>query len=149
MVHLLRRCTAVIIVCATSLALNGCLITNMSGSTVNGLTSVQGTAQLLQQSPCVVDTAAQTTTCTPVMQVSVPGQGTLTFPFLIKLLGYALPLHLYDPLIVQAPATMSNFAGSIAVGPPGVAPDTPLSIISGLASVPIDAHTSLVAEPGM
>ena len=44
---------------------------------------------------------------------------------------------------------MSNFAGSIAVGPPGVAPDTPLSIISGVTSVPIDATTNLVAEPGM
>jgi hypothetical protein len=149
MVDLLRRWTSVVIVCATSLALNGCLITNMSGGTVNGLTTVQATAQLLNQSPCVVDAAAQTTTCTPVMKVEVPGLGTQTFQFLIKLLGYALPLHLYDPLIVQVPASMSNFAGSIAVGPPGIAPDTPLSIISGLTSVPIDAHTNLVAEPGM
>ena len=149
MIDLMRRWTSGIIACATSLALSGCLITNMSGGTVNGLTSVQATAQLLQQSPCVVDTVAQTTTCTPVMQVAVPGQGTLVYQFLIKLLGYAVPLHLYDPLIVQVPASMSNFAGSIAVGPPGIAPDTPLSIISGLASVPIDAHTNLVAEPGM
>ena len=44
---------------------------------------------------------------------------------------------------------MSNFSGSIVVGPPGVAPGTPLSIISGLTSVPIDATTNLVAEPGM
>ncbi len=149
MVDLLRQWTSVVIVCAASLALNGCLITNMSGGTVNGLTTVQATAQLLQQSPCVVDEAAQTTTCTPVMQVAGPGPGTQTFRFLIKLLGYALPLHLYDPLIVQVPASMSNFAGSIVVGPPGIAPDTPLSIISGLSSVPIDARTRLVAEPGM
>ena len=43
---------------------------------------------------------------------------------------------------------MSNFAGSIIAGPPGTA-GTPLSIISGLTSVPIDATTNLVAEPGM
>jgi len=83
------------------------------------------------------------------MQVALPGGTTQSFPFLIKLLGYATPLTLYDPLIVQVPASMSNFAGSIAAGPPGVAPDTPLSIISGLTSVPIDANTNLVAEPGM
>jgi hypothetical protein len=60
-----------------------------------------------------------------------------------------LPLTLWDPLIVQVPASMSNFSGSISVGPPGVAANTPLSIQSGLTSVPIDAKTNLVAEPGM
>jgi hypothetical protein len=79
----------------------------------------------------------------------LPGGATQSFQFLIKLLGYAAPLTLYDPLIVQVPASMSNFAGSIAVGPPGIAPNTPISIISGLTSVPIDASTNLVAEPGM
>jgi len=44
---------------------------------------------------------------------------------------------------------MSNFAGTIIAGPAGVAPNTPLSIISGVTSVPIDATTNLVAEPGM
>ena len=33
--------------------------------------------------------------------------------------------------------------------PPGVAAATPLTVISGLTSVPIDATTNLVAEPGM
>jgi hypothetical protein len=47
------------------------------------------------------------------------------------------------------PASMSDFAGSIAVGPPGVAPNTPLLITAGLTSVPVDATTNLVAEPGM
>ena len=149
MVHVLRRLASIVILCAVSLTLNGCLISSMSGGTVNGLTSVQATATLLQQSPCVVNVAMQTTTCTPVMQVGVPGGTTQSFQFLIELLGYAAPLTLYDPLIVQVPASMSNFAGSIAVGPPGIAPDTPLSIISGLTSVPIDANTNLVAEPGM
>ena len=149
MIQLLRRSALIVIVSATSFALNGCLISNMSGGTVNGLTTVQATATLLKQSPCVVDVATQTTTCTPVMQVGLPGGSTQTFNFLIKLLGYAAPLTLYDPLIVQVPASMSNFAGSIAVGPVGIAPDTPLSIIAGLTSVPIDANTNLVAEPGM
>ena len=149
MVHGMRRLALIVIVSATTLALSGCLISNMSGGTVGGLTTVQATVTLLNPSPCVVDVAAVTTTCSPVIQVAPPGAGTLSFPFVIKLLGYASPLTLYDPLIVQVPASMSSFAGSIAVGPPGVAPDTPLSIISGLTSVPIDASTNLVAEPGM
>ena len=144
MVHLLRRLSWVVILVAACLPLNGCLISNISAGTSGGLTTVQATATLLQPSPCVVDTVAQTTTCTPVIQVA----GFQTFSFLIKLLGYTLPITLYDPLIVQVPASMSNFAGSIIVGPPGT-PGTPLSIISGLTSVPIDATTQLVAEPGM
>ncbi len=126
MVCLLRRLALAVFMSASTLALNGCLISNMSGGTVNGLTSVQATATLLRQSPCVVDVAMQTTTCTPVIQVGLPGGSTQSFPLLIKLLGYAAPLTLYDPLIVQVPASMSNFAGSITIGPAGVAPDTPL-----------------------
>lgn len=149
MVHILRRLTLIVAVSAMTLALSGCLISNMSGSTgAGGLTTVQATVTLLGPSPCVVDAVAVTTTCSPVIQVAPPGGGTLSFPFVIKLLGYAAPLTLYDPLIVQVPASMSNFAGSIAVGPPGTA-GTPLSIISGLTSVPIDTTTNLVAEPGM
>ena len=149
MLALLRRLALVVVVSGSAAALNGCLISNMSSGTVSGLTTVQATATLLQPSPCAVDAATQTTTCTPVMQVGLPGGAAQSFQFLIKLLGYTAPLTLYDPLIVQVPASMSNFAGSIAVGPPGVAPDTPLSIIAGLTSVPIDASTNLVAEPGM
>ena len=111
----------VAIACVGSLALSGCLISNLSGSTSGGITTVQATATLTQPAPCVVDVATQTTTCTPVLQVGLPG-ATQTFQFLIKLLGYAAPLTLYDPLIVQVPASMSNFAGSITAGPPGVSP---------------------------
>ena len=149
MVHVLRRLTLIAIVSATTLALSGCLISNMSGSTgAGGLTTVQATVTLLGPSPCTVDVPAVTTTCSPVIQVAPPGGPTLSFPFVIKLLGYAAPLTLYDPLIVQVPASMSNFAGTIAVGPAGTA-GTPLSVIAGLTSVPIDATTNLVAEPGM
>jgi hypothetical protein len=147
MVHL-RRLASIAILFAAGLALHGCLISDMSGGTVNGLTSVQATATLLKQSPCVVNTTMQSTTCTPVMEVGAGGV-MQSFQFLITLLGYTAPLTLYDPLIVQVPASMSNFAGSIAIGPPGIAPNTALSIISGLTSVPIDANTNLVAEPGM
>jgi hypothetical protein len=144
----LRRLAAIVILSAATLALPGCLISDLSGGSVNGLTSVQASATLLQQSACMVNASAQSTTCTPFMQVGAGGM-TQSLPFLITLLGYTAPLTLYDPLIVQVPASMSNFAGSIAIGPPGIAPDTPLSIVSGLLSVPIDANTNLVAEPGM
>lgn len=144
----LRRLTLIALASTATLALNGCLISNMSGSTSGGTTTAQATVTLTAPSPCTVDTVAVTTTCTPVISLALP-TGTQSLSFLIKLLGYAAPITLYDPVIIQVPASMSNFAGSIAVGPPGVAPDTPLSVISGLTSVPIDASTNLVAEPGM
>jgi hypothetical protein len=147
MIHLLRRLSLLVILISACWTLNGCLISNISAVNSGGLTTVQATATLLQPSPCTVDAAAQTTTCTPVLKVELP-TGVQTYPILIKLLGYALPVTLYDPLIVQVPASMSNFAGSIIAGPPGT-PGTPLSIISGLTSVPIDTTTNLVAEPGM
>ena len=147
MVRLLRFWSLIVVLISACLTLSGCLISNITAGTSGGVTTVQATATLLRQSPCVVDTVAGTTTCSPVLQVALP-TGTQTFPFTIKLLGYAAPLTLYDPLIVQVPASMSGFAGSIAVGPAGTS-GTPLSIISGLTSVPIDATTNLVAEPGM
>ncbi len=149
MTHLARRLSSIAIVISACVALSGCLVSgSISTSIVSGITTLGAAVVLQKQSPCVVDTAAQTTTCTPVIQVGLP-TGTLTFPFQITLQGFAAPLTLYDPLIVQVPASMSNFAGSIVAGPPGVTPSTPLSILSGLTSVPIDATTNLVAEPGM
>jgi hypothetical protein len=144
----LRQFALILFAGIASAMLGGCLITNVSGNNAGGLFSGQATATLQRESPCTVDTAAVVTTCTPVMQVAAGGI-TQSFPFLIRLLGYAAPLTLWDPVIVQVPASMSNFAGSIAAGPPGVAPDTPLSITAGLTSIPIDARTNLVAEPGM
>ena len=148
MVRLFRRFALIVTAAAASLGLSGCLISNISANSAGGVTTLQATATLQQASPCTVDTASQTTTCTPRMQIALPGASQV-FNFLIRLAGYAAPVTLYDPLIVQVPASMSNFSGSIAVGPPGVAPGTPLSIISGVTSVPIDASTNLVAEPGM
>jgi hypothetical protein len=72
MVHL-RRLASIVILSATSLALHGCLISDMSGGTVGGVTSVQATATLLKQSACVVNATAQSTTCTPVMEVAADG----------------------------------------------------------------------------
>jgi hypothetical protein len=145
----LRRLFLLLVLASGSVALSGCLISNVSGTSSGGTTVVQATATLLQPSPCAVNTTLQTTTCTPTVQVQLPTGAAQSFPFLIELLGYAAPLTLYDPLILQVPASMSNFAGTITAGPPGVAPGTPLSVISGVTSVPIDANTNLVAEPGM
>jgi hypothetical protein len=73
MILAFRHLTLIAILSAATLALNGCLISDITGSTSGGLTMVQATATLLKQSPCVVDNAAQTTTCTPVIQVQAPG----------------------------------------------------------------------------
>src|SRR4029079_4733321 len=109
----LRPIALLTLLVATSLALTGCLISNMSANTTNDVTTLQATATLQQPSPCTIDAATQTTTCTPTMQVALPGM-THTFNLLIRLAGYTSPVTLYDPVIVQVPASMSNFSGSIA-----------------------------------
>jgi len=145
---ILRRFALLAVVCAASLALSGCLINGISGSTTNGLFSGQATVELQDQAPCTPNAITHTTSCDVLIHAQLP-TGAFGIDFPIELLGWELPLMLWDPLIVQVPASMSNFAASIAVGPPGVAVDTPLDISYGLTSVPIDAKTNLVAEPGM
>ena len=80
MLNALRRLALIVIASATTVALNGCLISNMSGVTAGGLTTVQATATLLGPSPCTVDVATSTTTCTPVVQVAPPGGGHAVLP---------------------------------------------------------------------
>jgi len=146
---LLKRCLAVAAVCAGCGALDGCLITNVSTGTSGNLTTATATVALQGPAPCTVNVAANSTECKPVMTVGsgVPPLGQ-TYNFDITLLNYASALPLYDPVIIQVPTSMSNFAGSIAAGPTGTA-GMPLLVQAGLQTVPIDASTNLVAEPGM
>ena len=74
---------------------------------------------------------------------------TQDFTFSFTLNGLTTPFPIFDPLILELPDTMSGFAGSIAIGPPGVTPGTPLDITAGLTSIAIDTKTNLVADPGM
>lgn len=128
--------------------LSGCLITNFASNTYGGLTTATASVTLTGPAPCTVNEAMVTTNCRPVMQVGQPPLGQ-TYQFDITLQNYAQALTLYDPVIIQVSKTMSDFAGSIAAGPPGVAPGTPLLVQSGLSTIPIDANTNLIAEPGM
>ncbi len=145
---MIRQFASIVVVCVACVSMSGCLISGLSAITGGGTTTATATVTLQNPANCVVDTVAQTSTCTAVITVNLPGGGTQSFPFSITIKGYTGTFPLYDPLIVQVPASMSNFAGSIAVGPPGITPGTPLQITAGLTSVPIDATTDLVAEAG-
>ena len=147
MLRNVRRVATLAIVCTTALLLDGCLISGISGSSSGGLFSGQATVTLQEQAPCTPNTVTHTTTCDVVLHAQLPS-GPFGIDFPVQLVGWESPLTLWDPLIIQVPATMSNFAGSISAGPAGTA-GTPLSIVSGLTSVPIDATSNLVAEPGM
>jgi hypothetical protein len=148
MVEFLKRTAQWVAFGAASAALSGCLITNFSATQSGGLTHATATVTLQGPAPCTVDAANGATNCKPLMQIGTPPLGR-AYQFDITLLNWTTPLALYDPVIVQVPASMSDFAGSIAAGPPGVTPGTPLQIQSGLTSIAIDANTTLTAEPGM
>lgn len=149
MIMLMSRGIAIAAACAAYAVLSGCLITGFTSNTVNGLTTATANVQLLGPAPCTtLPSTPPSINCKPVMQIGQP-PAVQSYQFDITLLDYAGPLTLYDPVIVQVPRTMSDFAGSIAAGPPGVTPGTPLAIQSGLSIVPIDANTNLIAEPGM
>jgi len=120
MIEVLKRSATLVAVCTSCGALYGCLITNFLANQVGGLTTVTATVTLTGPAPCTVDTTAVTTNCRPIIQVGSPPLGQ-TYQIDITLLDYAAPLTLYDPLIVQVPASMSNFAGTIGSGPPPIA----------------------------
>ena len=147
MIDFLKRIATLGTVCAACAAVSGCLITNFSANQSGGLTTATATVTLQGPAPCTVDTVNGSTNCRPAMQIGAPPLGR-TYQFDITLLNWTTPLALYDPVILQVPASMSDFAGSIAIGPPGVTPGTPLQIQSGLTSIAIDADTTLTAEPG-
>ena len=54
---------------------------------------------------------------------------------------------IYDPLILEVPATASTFSGFIQVKG-GFGIEQSLVFKTGLASIPVDRNTTLVAEPG-
>jgi hypothetical protein len=142
----LTRWAAIAVIGVGSVSLNGCLITDFGSSTSpSQTTSLSATVTMQAPSPCTVNTTANTTECKPTMTIGTPPLGQ-SYNFDITLLGYASALPLYDPLIVQVPSTVSGFSGSITAD--GGFTQS-LFIRSGLQSIPIDANTSLTAEPGM
>ena len=146
MLRNVRRVAQLAIVCTTALSLGACNISGLTGSSNGGVFSGQATVTLQDQAPCTPDTIAHTTSCDVVIHAQLPS-GPFGIDFPVQLVGWDTPLTLWDPLIIQVPATMGNFSASIAAGPPGTA-STPLSIVSGVTSIPIDAKSNLVAEPG-
>ena len=142
--NVLKQCTQLAIACAASVSLGGCLISSVTGSSSGGVFSGTATVELQDPAPCTPNTTSHTTTCDVLMHAALPS-GAFGVDFPITLVGWESPLALWDPLIVQVPATMSGFSGSIT-GPAGT---TALDITAGLASLPIDKTTNLVAEPGM
>jgi hypothetical protein len=138
-----------ILVGAGCAGLSGCILSGFSGGTAGGVTTATATVILSKLSDCTTDVVANTVTCTPKVSVVLPNGTTQSFSFSFTLNGLTTPFPIFDPLILELPDTMSGFAGSIAIGPAGVTPGTPLDITAGLTSIAIDAHTTLTAEPGM
>ena len=111
--EVLKRWAAIAAIGVGCASLNGCLITNVSSGSSGALTTFTATATLQGPSPCTVNATANTTECMPTMTIGNPPLGQV-YHFDFTLLNYASALPLYDPLIVQVPASMSNFSGAIA-----------------------------------
>jgi len=113
--NVLQRCAQLALACAASVSLSGCLISAVTGGTSGGVFSGQATVELQDPAPCTVNATTRTTTCDVLMHAALPS-GTSGVDFPITLVGWDLALMLWDPLIVQVPATMSGFAGSRSSG---------------------------------
>jgi hypothetical protein len=135
---------------AGCLALGGCLLTGISGGTTGGTTSGIVSFTLERQSACTYDPATKTNVCTVSVSVQPPPPTPpISFSGTITLKGIPSALTLYDPLILQVPQTASNFSALLNLGPPGFPVVDALTVTSGLQSIPADATTNIVAEPGM
>jgi len=56
---------------------------------------------------------------------------------------------IFDPLILELPTTVTQVQGMLSTFANGAVVQVPLQVTMGLASIPVDAHTTLSAEPGM
>ena len=149
MFTLLTRLTTLVVVCATSVALTGCDLTSLFGGSDYGGESTDFEADGNEKkTACATDAVSGTVSCVSTLEVRISDGFTQTYTSHWTFHGYDALFAFLDPIILQVPATATGFSGSIISGP-GVTAAQPLSITAGLASVPIDAHTSLVAEPGM
>ncbi len=87
---------------------------------------------------------AGTTIDTVVVTCGVDGKdGSFTMPAL-----YFSAAILFDPLILELPATASVPTGFLVDDGAFLPIGQPLQFTTGLTSIPIDAKTTLVAEPG-
>jgi hypothetical protein len=130
----LRSLAAVVAMVVT---LEGCLFGGVTVSSFEGIVSMSVGG--VDVGTCFEDQPAGTFRCFPDTIFSSDFQ-TLSLPQLL------LRLVLLDPLVVQFPAGVTNFAGSFAHTGSGMS--GPLAIQAGLTSVRIDLTRTLVAEPG-
>jgi S-layer homology domain len=132
----LRRIRLWMLLPALAATLNGCLF----GQTLNIFSEGDGFVSISQVGD-IPDECTQTALTT--YRCDVNGE---TSEFLIVDPALLLFLFLVDPVVVQLPASASNFAGSFLHN--GTGTSGPLAITAGLASLPIDVDRTLVAEPG-
>ena len=136
-----RRFVGFLFLAAGCATLSGCLIT-----TVVGVLSKPSGASLYDQS---VDANGTVTTCAiadDLTQTCSYSDGSGVHDSTIVLGGVeALFVQLEDPLIAQVPANATNISGTFDNGQ-GVS--GALVITAGLTSIPADANTNLVAQPG-
>ena len=138
-----RLLTAALVV-PSVIALSGCAISMMALSIFAGHVSItaRATSNYCEHQPNDVR----------VRVLCSLGFGSTTFTSIFTMLFYTLANAenatgaMIDPVVIQVPATATNFRGTYtdAAGNTG-----PLVVTSGLARLPIDANSSLVAEPGM
>ena len=86
----LRRLPLIAVLAVSTMALSGCLISNLSGGTVGGVTTAQATVTCWTIS--LVVNRREHDHVYARHPVGLPGGSTQSFPLLIKLLGWTVPI---------------------------------------------------------
>ena len=136
---------ASLIAAAASVMLASCKLDSIDVHDTGSGKMASGAAH---EEPCKI-VPGSTTIDTVVVECDVgDGFGTIpaTFTGPAGLLTGAIVNLMYDPLIVELPASAGTPTGFFTAGPFGLS--SSLHITAGLTSIPIDAKTTLVAEPG-
>jgi hypothetical protein len=131
---------------ALAMALFGCDLDDQGGN--QSMTSTGGTGSNMsmssKSSPC-----NQAPNGSGGTNMSCPsGFQGVSVPTDVDIFNAVNAIIAYDPVILEVPAAAGNFSGTMNQNVPPFQLHYDLQVTAGLAAIPIDANTTLVAEPG-
>jgi len=140
-----RRAMCLLLVAAAPIALAGCIFEALLFVRTGDKGTFTGATMI---SACASSTSPGGGG--PIVQCQIGAPGNLITTTFVAGGGGAFAISPWDPIILEVPASSASIAGTFSFTLPGYPPSPliPLVVRAGLSSLPIDAKTTLVAEPG-
>ena len=146
-----QRILCILAVCASCVATTGCIlkVTGLGGEAI--LIALGGSGNNVNANATLGSCAASNTggegqfwDCVVIFEDTQHASIILPLPAALVTIG-----RLFDPVILQVPATVTTMEGTLVQLVSGTVQRHPLTVKLGLPSIAVDANSTLVAEQGM